>query len=220
MNWLPIYNLARRIKRSVWRRRFQGSTPYWEERYARGGTSGDGSYDELAKFKADFINKFVRENRIGSIIEFGSGDGNQLELAEYSSYIGFDVSPTAVQFCKQRFSGDAAKEFRLADDFRGEKAELCLSLDVLYHLVEDEVFDDYMRRLFDTATRFVIIYSSDTDDQTNNALHVRHRKFSAWVAMHLSNWSLMQHEKNAYPFDPATGQGSWAEFFVYRITGA
>jgi hypothetical protein len=39
--------------------------------------------------------------------------------------------------------------------------DLELSLDVIYHLVEDEVFDAYMRSLFAHAGRFVVIYSSN-----------------------------------------------------------
>lgn len=31
---------------------FPGSEKYWKNRYNLGGTSGDGSYDELAQFKA------------------------------------------------------------------------------------------------------------------------------------------------------------------------
>jgi hypothetical protein len=35
------------------------------------------------------------------------------------------------------------------------RAELGLSLEVIFHLVEDDVFDVYMRHLFASATRFV-----------------------------------------------------------------
>lgn len=43
-------------------------------------------------------------------------------------------------------------------------ADLSLSLDVIYHLVEDEVFETYINTLFKSARRYVIIYSSNSDD--------------------------------------------------------
>ena len=88
------------------------------------------------------------------MIEFGCGDGNQLSLAEYPSYIGLDVSRTAIGLCQRRFSGDPAKSFFLYDgtcftDRAGVfAADLALSLDVVYHLTEDAVFETYLRHLF------------------------------------------------------------------------
>jgi hypothetical protein len=72
---------------------FRGSARYWERNYAGGGTSGAGSYDALALGKAVFLNEFVRAHEIGSVIEFGCGDGNQLSLADYPA--GPGCSPPA-----------------------------------------------------------------------------------------------------------------------------
>ena len=49
-------------------------------------------------------------------------------------------------------------------EFAGETADLALSLDVVFHLVEDEVFAQYMQTLIQAGNRYVIIYASDTDD--------------------------------------------------------
>src|SRR5262245_1129130 len=81
---------------------FDTSSQYWEERYARGGTSGAGSYGRLAQFKADVINGHVRAHNVARVVELGCGDGNQLSLAQYPSYLGLDVSSTAVQACKAK----------------------------------------------------------------------------------------------------------------------
>ena len=40
------------------------SKDYWEKRYAEGGNSGYGSYNNLAKFKAEVINNFIIKNKI------------------------------------------------------------------------------------------------------------------------------------------------------------
>ena len=69
------------------------SSAYWQERYRQGSNSGPGSYGRLALFKAEIVNRFVRDHNIADIIEFGSGDGAQLTLADYPRYVGVDVSP-------------------------------------------------------------------------------------------------------------------------------
>lgn len=196
-------------------RPFKGSQTYWEERYALGGNSGAGSYGKFSEFKADVINSFVRENGIHNVIEFGSGDGHQLSLAEYPQYTGFDVSKTSIDHCRKAFTGDATKEFFLVDDYNGQKADLTLSLDVIYHLVEDDVFEDYMRRLFDAALRFVIVYSSDSDEYIE-ASHVQHRKFTGWVEKNVGGWSLERHIPNDHPFEGDNSKGSFADFFIYQ----
>jgi len=193
------------------------SGDYWKHRYESGGNSGAGSYAEHAKFKAEVVNAFVLEKDIARVIEYGCGDGNQLGLAHYPSYIGFDISPKALELCKIRFMGDKCKTFRLMDDYALEKAELTLSLDVIYHLIEDEVFSEYMERLFNSSERFVIIYSSNTDHQWDNqAPHVRHRKFSIWIQENKTQWQLLKHISNKYPLTVDRSNGSIADFYIYE----
>ncbi len=193
---------------------FAGSRQYWVERYRRGGDSGSGSEGDLARFKAEVVNTFVREHEIADVIELGSGDGRQLALAAYPRYLGVDVSPEAVAACRTRFGDDPTKRFAVLDEDTGETAELALSLDVIYHLVEDEVYEAYMRRLFAAATRYVIVYSSDHDEQ--NASHVRQRAFTPWVREHAPQWRLVRRLPNPHPFDPATGRGSISDFWFFE----
>lgn len=197
-------------------RRFSSSADYWDNRYGRGGTSGTGSYGELAKFKAETLNDLVARNRVVSVIEFGCGDGNQLKLADYPDYLGLDVSPRAVEMCRAGFGDDPTKRFQLSWDYDGEQADLAMSLDVVFHLVEDEVYFEYMHSLFAAARRFVVIYSSNTDVQESpRPPHVRHRRFTDWVAAHAPDWTLVETIANRYPYDPVSGSGSPASFFVF-----
>jgi hypothetical protein len=69
--------LKKIIKKIIGKDKFN-SVNYWENRYAAGGNSGDGSYGRLAVFKAEFINKFIDEVNINSATEMGCGDGHQL----------------------------------------------------------------------------------------------------------------------------------------------
>ncbi len=194
---------------------FNGSAQYWERRYADGRTSGDGSYGTLAQAKAEFLNLFVRTHGIKSVTEFGCGDGHQLSLAAYPRYVGLDVSPAAIDLCQRRFGDDPTKSFFLYDGARFIDranlfgAELALSLDVIYHLVEDAVFEKYMTHLFAAGKAYVIIYATNAVI-SGTAPHVRHREFSTWVEENCPRWRLKHVERGP---DPGVGR---ADFFVYE----
>jgi SAM-dependent methyltransferase len=195
---------------------FTGSADYWERRYAGGGTSGAGSYGAAGRFKAEFLNAFVREHDVRSVIELGCGDGHVLSLVQYPSYVGLDVSNTAIETCLRQFADDPAKSFILYDGFSFPERDGCrltadttLSLDVILHLVEDSVFEAYMTDLFKSADRYVIVYSTNAAIPDDGP-HVRHRDFSSWVAHNFSQWHLSQVAKGP----------ELADFFVYeRING-
>lgn len=205
-----LVSLKRRLKRFK-------SADYWEKRYEAGGTSGAGSYNRLAEFKANFLNKFVEDHQISSVIEFGCGDGAQLGRTRYPNYIGVDISHTALEICRSKFCGDGTKRFLHWDAVTPDIfADLSLSLDVVYHLIEDPVFEAYMQRLFDSGRRFVIVYSSN-NDQATTSLHVRHRHFTNWVDQNSPQWRLESTVKNAYPFDPSNpDETSFADFYVFE----
>lgn len=214
--------LAQQIYRSLFARKknpkpFPGSAAYWEKRYSVGDNSGVGSYALFAEFKADVLNEFVSTHRVQTVIDFGCGDGNQLSLAKYPAYLGFDVSSTAISLCQELFKSDSHKSFRLTSQYNGETADLALSLDVIYHLVEDNVFEHYMQTLFEASNRYVIIYASDSDDNHGyEGTHVRHRKFTRWIQGNLPNWNLVKHLPNRYPYRGDYRKGSFAEFFIYE----
>ena len=197
------------------RMRYSDSAHFWERNYALGRTSGGGSYGALAEGKARFLNELVREHAVRRVIEFGCGDGNQLSLAEYPSYIGLDVSRTAIGMCQRKFAGDPAKSFFLYDgacftDPAGIfAADLALSLDVVYHLTEGPVFETYLTHLFAAGQRLVVIYSTNAEI-SGTAPHVRHRNFTPWVEANCPGWRLTGVTPGP------NGERARADFFAYE----
>lgn len=195
--------------------RFAGSAHHWESNYSGGGTSGHGSYGELALGKAAFLNTFVQLNAVMSVIEFGCGDGNQLSHGQYPRYVGLDISPAAISMCRQRFAQDCRKSFFRYDPDcyidRGGwfSADLAISLDVVYHLVEDRVFETYMKHLFGAAQRYVIVYSTNSLVR-GTAPHVRHREFTSWIDAERPEWRLISVTEGPN-IEPTR-----ADFFVYE----
>jgi SAM-dependent methyltransferase len=201
--WLPLLG-------------FRGSRQYWENRYRLGGNAGGGSFGAPARYKAEVLNRFVRDHAITSVIEFGCGDGNQLLLADYPRYLGVDVSAVALAHCARRFADDPCKRFMLLDDYDGEQAQLALSLDVLFHLVEDSTYFAYLDRLFKSATHFVAVYSTSTDQSPRTFPHVRHRDVIGDIAMRFADFAHLREEETKLPPPVQSGQGLATCFYLYQ----
>ncbi len=219
LNQVP---LVKNWKRILIKKNFRGSLQYWEDRYQSKGNSGTGSYSHLAEYKAEVLNDFVSSNNIKRVIEFGCGDGNQLTLAKYPEYLGLDVSPTAIKLCCDLFRDDHSKGFYLydtlafQDNSRVFQADLVLSLDVLFHLVEQEIFETYIRHLFNASNNYVIIYASDFDQEGDAVYqHDKRRKFTTYVEKNIPGWKLDEVVKNKYPVDKFKERGSLSDFYIY-----
>lgn len=194
---------------------FDTSESYWSQRYKRGGTSGVGSYGKFSQFKSEILNDLIEELEISSVIELGSGDGNQLIAMNYPRYSGYDVSVEAVTMCRKRFSEDQTKTFSLLQEYSRETADMSISLDVIYHLVEEDVFKAHIDLLFSSAVKAVVIYSSNFDGEADNP-HVRHRRFTEYVEHHFGdNWQLLRKVDNRYPYEGNYKTGSFADFYIY-----
>jgi SAM-dependent methyltransferase len=198
---------------------FVNSTDYWIKRYEVGGNSGAGSYGILAEYKAQFLNDFVKKNSVSSVIEFGCGDGNNLGLFDFPNYLGLDISDLVIKKNRQKFKNDLSLAFLVSNSQLkfSFKADLTLSLDVIYHLIEDTVFESYMSALFDASNQFVIIYSSN-EDYAHPSHHVQHRKFDKWIEKNRPNYKLYEEIRNPQKAE-LTGSDSdrsFADFFVFK----
>lgn len=215
---MPLFT---KIRGPVRQLRFRSSARYWDRRYRAGGTSGSGSYGADARFKAQVVNDKVARLRCQEVVELGCGDGNQVRLFDIPHYYGVDVAPRAVGNCKTLFEGDPTRVFLASDEFsarRGydipERFDCALSLDVIYHLVEDDVYRAHLSELFGLAPN-VIIYSSTQAVEPNlMAPHVRHRNFLEDVRRLFPRWVLEERIPN--PRRQAETQGPPIEFFVFR----
>jgi SAM-dependent methyltransferase len=197
----------------LWKRWFRGSRVHWERHYERGGDSGPGSYGESASYKADLINRVIRERSIRSIIELGCGDGNQLTYLEVEQYIGLDVSKVAIQRCLARHGDNATRSFIWYDqDYFHDalhivSADCAMSLDVIFHLIEDVVFARYVHNLFKCGRRFVIIYGLDCEEVRPGHVSVRFRKYSDYIAANIPDFRIALHVSKNEKFN---------DFYLYE----
>jgi cyclopropane fatty-acyl-phospholipid synthase-like methyltransferase len=183
---------------------FTSSEKYWENRYKSGDNSGSGSYNEFAEYKASFINEIISKYKIQTVCELGCGDGNNLKYYKgFNKYYGFDVSKTIIDINSKKFDNEKYS-FNVLNTLDIPIVDLVMSLDVIYHLVEDDTFNNHMKQLFNSKSKYVIVYSSDFDSKRK--FHMRHRKWTNNVS---KNFSLIK--KTNTPLN-----GSSANFYLYQ----
>lgn len=131
---------------------------YWEDRYAKGGNSGSGSYGDNAKFKADVINRVILEYDCKDMVEFGCGDCNQMKMFDKIPYIGYDISPTIIKKNWHDYGvGDV--EFGVMDmdgDYKNIR-DLSVCVDVLFHLTIEEDWLKLIDHVCNAAKKMIII---------------------------------------------------------------
>lgn len=96
---------------------------------------------------------------------------------------------------------------------------MVISLDVIFHLVEDPVYDAYMRTLFclDSGTMpdLIVVYSSNESFSVEN-VHTCNRVFTDWITHHAPDWVLVEKIGNLYPWDPASpDETAFADFYIF-----
>jgi hypothetical protein len=209
----------RRVMAFVRRRRFQSSSHYWEQRYRLGDTSGVGSYGPYAEYKAEVLNRFIAAHGVRKVADFGCGDGNQLKLLQCPHYLGLDVSSSAVERCRAMYRQDLTKSFLVNNGpeaiarVKSFGPELTMSLDVIYHLVEEETFERYLNDLFEVSSRYVVIYSTNFNRRYDSP-HQVDRKFTDYIAERMPGWKPLQVVTNPYK-----GPDTQSDFYIYEKTG-
>lgn len=190
------------------------SKKYWKNRYEKGGNSGSGSYNNLAIFKANIINHFIfhHNNKIETIIDYGVGDGNQLSLLNVNEkkYIGLDISSYIIKKCKEQYKNDNNKIFYDINyiNVNNLTCDLALSCDVLYHLIEENIYNEYLNNLFTISNKYVIIYANDINK--NHTEHVKFRNFTNCIRSNFPDWILIRHIPNKFK------NISPSDFYIYE----
>lgn len=171
---------------------------YWEWRYASGRDSGAGSYGAEGDYKVGLVNDALREHAIDWLLDLGCGDGHAASHVRVPHYFGYDPSPTAIARCRYLMPDRLFATTPPTGIF-----DATLSLDVLYHLVDDAAYLAYMDLLFGRAHRLVIVYG--TNEEGGGPAHVRHR---LWLPDVPPRWRVVREYagifKHAWIFTPET----------------
>lgn len=172
MNWRSPKDLLVRmgfLMRSLryGRRGGYDAAAFWEDQHRRFGSDfravADRPEDETGRYPAqrqaflDFITTLGCDLDGASCIEIGCGNGfwaGVVRSAGASSYRGFDISATAVRYCRSAIPDGTFDCLDLSREPmpEGLQADLVFSIDVLQHVVEPELVERFLRNMA-TATK-------------------------------------------------------------------
>ena len=89
---------------------------------------------------------------------------------------------------------------------------MTMSLDVLYHLVDYNIWTTYLDNLFITSSNIVVIFASDID-VSPTARHVLFRRFTPYIEKHYKCWSI---EPRISEPSSVVSSRTTAQFYIYR----
>lgn len=104
--------------------------------------SGEGSTPENTKFYRYFLQNFLADQHIQSVVEIGCGDWGFSKLMDWKgiNYTGYDICRELVETNRKQF-GSSSIQFRHGNGLRLDlpQADLLICKDVLQHLPNQEV---------------------------------------------------------------------------------
>lgn len=143
---------------------------YWNNRYANGLTSGYGSYGEALDRKLNWLKGLD----IKSIAEVGCGDfnfgSNLLKLYPEATYTGYDISEYIVKKNQEKWP-----QYTFTNDFKLPLADLSLCVDVLYHILDDELYEKTLQALKNGWKKYLALSAYENEEESSG--HVKIRAF-------------------------------------------
>lgn len=141
---------------------------YAENKWLYG--SGEGSQTHHTKRYAAFLQNFLRENQIRSVVDMGCGDWQFSQFIDWAGidYQGFDIVSAVVEANQQKFSRPGVRfQLALGDGSDLPSADLLIAKDVLQHWSNDAI-REFLPNL--TKYRYCLITNCvNPNGKTSNA---------------------------------------------------
>lgn len=133
-----------------------------------GGGSGIGSAPHIARPYMTFLQAFLQNNAIASVVDIGCGDWQFSQFINWgnASYLGIDVVPSVIAANTQRFSRANVRfvcDNPCRDGFEAPAGELLLVKDVLQHLSNENA-----KRILALTNRFRFALITNAYAPTND----------------------------------------------------
>lgn len=147
---------------------------YWNERYKRGGNSGDGSYGGQLEKKLNFLKGLDIE----SITEIGCGDFNfgkhLMEMYPNATYNGTDVSEEILERNRKEYP---QYNFYPSGGYN-PPADLLLCIDVLFHITYGDEYENMLWTLQKDWKKYLAVTAYEYAQTDGLAPHVKIRPFN------------------------------------------
>lgn len=153
----------------------------FEHIYSNGrwsGSSGRGSFPRYTKRYRSFLQSFLRENRVTSVLDLGCGDWQFSRLIDWTgvNYTGIDVVHSVVEANKKNYSRENITfiEQDITASSKLPPADLLIAKDVLQHWSNADILN-FLPRLarfkFALITNDVDFVTRPTANDINNGEH-------------------------------------------------
>jgi SAM-dependent methyltransferase len=112
--------------------------------------SGHGSLPAVTKGYRNYLEAFIRENDIKSIVDYGCGDWQFSKLVDWgdAKYTGVDIVPTVVERNNQLYGKENVRFIAIKPGavHKVPKGDLLIVKDVLQHMT-DEMVQDFLQNV-------------------------------------------------------------------------
>jgi SAM-dependent methyltransferase len=123
----------------------------------------------------NFLEKFMREHKITSVVDVGCGDWQTSRFVDWSKvqYTGVDTSPEALEHAQENVKSHTAHPPSAASFLHASinddlpKADLLISKDLLQHLPYDDIEDFLDQNVRSGKYRYVLL-TNDFDEKVPN----------------------------------------------------
>jgi len=135
----------------------RAESEYWEKRYRAGGDSGAGSVGEIREWKWRIIERYA--GKVDDVIDVGCGDLSFWKNRDCPRYLGLDTSHTIVERDRHERPKWEFRVHRAEVALESAPARIVLCLDVLFHIMNDQQFDQILENLCRFSKEWIFIYT-------------------------------------------------------------
>lgn len=166
---------------------------YWDDRWVN-GPECPGSVGDQAMSKAAWLNSVIYDLDVRSLVDWGCGDGSQAALVNVGMYVGVEVAPSAWEAASVALATRDNCCIVLAPPGQSItiRADMAVSMDVVFHLTADHEYEEWLARVFGSATKFVAVHGTDYESVPNG--HMRHHEVTRDAP---PDWTLREGERRA-----------------------
>lgn len=171
---------------------------YWDQRYCKGGISGEGSIGDYRDWKWHIIKKYTDKlENLNSVIDIGCGDLSFWEGKTCKKYIGMDVSKTIIE--KNIVKKPEWTFFCNSADIRKDiKSNCVFCFDILFHIMDDNTYEKILKNVISYSQNMIFIYTWIRNPLNDTVVKraIRHKR----IANNHRNFSLnnSDHRKNQW----------------------
>jgi len=162
---------------------------YWNERFKLRKNVGWGSHPKSNwyKQKKDAVRRVLDKDNVLKVLDICCGDCKFIaELPQFQNnsieYVGIEPTKSIYNQITKEFPDKTFLNITIPELIKttmNEEFDLIICYDMLFHLVDDKLYDDFIKWMFNRKTKFVIVSYSDVPEkiQKSEAGHYIPRNF-------------------------------------------